>query len=121
MAPKLKEKPKKVKKEYEVRARHILNKDEKKIRGVYTVMSEQFFEKGVEMPADTFGDFAKQVSECPSGKTKGGKLGWFGKGKMDDAFEQAAFSLTPGSVSEPFQGSAGWHIVMVEEKREKKN
>eukprot|EP01062_Namystynia_karyoxenos_P080554 TRINITY_DN8692_c1_g1_i1.p3 TRINITY_DN8692_c1_g1~~TRINITY_DN8692_c1_g1_i1.p3 ORF type:complete len:146 (+),score=70.53 TRINITY_DN8692_c1_g1_i1:58-438(+) len=114
----LTEKPKKQKKEYEVRGRHILN-TEQKIKDLYKVMDEQFFSKGVTMPPDTFSEFAKAASICPSAKTRHGKLPWFAKGKMEEAFEQMAFTLTPGSISEPFQGSHGWHILLIEEKREK--
>lgn len=57
-----------------------------------------------------FGDMARKVSTCPSG-SKGGELGWFGAGRMVPEFENAAFALADGEISEPFTTQFGWHIV----------
>ena len=57
-----------------------------------------------------FRELAKKYSTCPSGK-KGGDLGQFGRGQMDRAFEQAAFALRTGQVSEPVKTQFGYHII----------
>ena len=111
-------KPKKPKKEVEVKVRHILCKDEKKIRDLYQVFNDNHISKGEDVPLDVFGGCAQKVSDCPSGK-KLGVLGWFGKGKLEDAFERKAFSMRKGTISDVFQGSKGFHIIFLEDTREK--
>lgn len=65
-----------------------------------------------ELKAGTnFGDLAKKYSTCPSGK-KGGDLGQFGRGQMVREFEQAAFALKTGQVTEhPVKTQFGYHII----------
>lgn len=60
------------------------------------------------------GDFetiAKQASKCPSGHN-GGNLGSFGRGQMVKPFEDAAFGLEPGALSEPVQTQFGYHLIL---------
>ncbi len=59
---------------------------------------------------EKFGEVAKQVSLCPSGK-KGGDLGSFTRGKMVKEFEKAAFTLEKGQVSAPVKTQFGYHII----------
>jgi hypothetical protein len=65
-----------------------------------------------------FATLAKKWSEDPSA-TSGGELPWFGKGRMIPVFEEAAFKLNPGQVSEPLKTDFGYYILKGEEKREK--
>jgi peptidyl-prolyl cis-trans isomerase D len=60
---------------------------------------------------------AEEVSEDPGSKANGGDLGFFRRGQMVEAFDQAAFSLEPGVVSEPVRSVYGWHLIRVEERK----
>lgn len=59
-----------------------------------------------------FSDLAKANSECPS-REEGGDLGYFPKGAMVPEFEEVAFSLKEGEVSEVVQTQFGYHLVQV--------
>eukprot|EP01064_Diplonema_japonicum_P023497 TRINITY_DN33937_c0_g1_i1.p1 TRINITY_DN33937_c0_g1~~TRINITY_DN33937_c0_g1_i1.p1 ORF type:complete len:138 (+),score=46.74 TRINITY_DN33937_c0_g1_i1:54-416(+) len=111
-------KPVKKKKEKEIKIRHILCKDEKKINDAYAMFDQNYLQKGEEISADTFGAVATRISDCPSAK-KGGALGWFGKGKLEDDFERVAFSMRENNISHVFKGTKGWHMVYLEQTREK--
>jgi peptidyl-prolyl cis-trans isomerase C len=83
-----------------VHCAHILVKSESEAK---TVLER--LKKG-----EKFGNVAKQVSRCPSGK-KGGDLGTFTRGKMVKEFETAAFNLQKGEVSGVVKTQFGCHII----------
>ena len=64
-------------------------------------------------------DFAKLAQEFSTdgSKDKGGDLGWFGHGDMVPEFEQAAYALKPGEISDVVQSKFGFHIIKLEEKK----
>lgn len=64
-----------------------------------------------------FADLAKQYSDGPSGKN-GGDLGYFRKGRMVKAFEEAAFNAEVGQVVGPVKTDFGYHLIKVIDKRE---
>ncbi|RYZ97772.1 MAG: hypothetical protein EOP11_21580, partial [Proteobacteria bacterium] len=66
--------------------------------------------------AANFADLAKKHSDDPGSKAQGGDLSCFGKGAMDKAFEDAAFALPVGKVSEPVKSQFGWHYILVTKK-----
>ena len=93
----------------EVHARHILVDSEalaKELRDKIT--------KGEDFVA-----LAKQHSKDPGSKDEGGDLGYFGRGQMVPVFEDTAFKLAKGEVSPPVQSQFGWHIVKVEDRRQR--
>lgn len=65
-----------------------------------------------------FVELAKEKSTGPSGPN-GGDLGFFNKGDMVAPFAEAAFAMEPGTYSkEPVQTQFGWHVILVEEKKD---
>ena len=95
--------------EEEVRARHILVDSKEQAR--------ELFEKLAH--GSDFAQLAKQYSKDPGSKEQGGDLGFFSRGQMVPPFEEAAFNLKKGEVSEPFQSEFGWHVVKVDERRQR--
>jgi len=62
---------------------------------------------------EKFAKVASEVSQDPGSAKSGGDLGFFTRGTMDPAFEDAAFSLKANVVSDPVQSTFGWHIIEV--------
>jgi foldase protein PrsA len=91
----------------QVRARHILVADE---------ATADMIEKKLKAGGD-FAALAKQYSTDTSTKDKGGELGFFGRGQMVPAFQDAAFALPVGATSAPVKSPFGWHIIQVEDKK----
>jgi peptidyl-prolyl cis-trans isomerase SurA len=65
---------------------------------------------------EKFAKVAAEVSDDTGSSKSGGDLGFFAKGSMDPAVEQAAFSLKLNEVSEPVRSLYGWHIVQALER-----
>jgi parvulin-like peptidyl-prolyl isomerase len=60
---------------------------------------------------ESFEKLAKEYSDCPSGKSKGGSLGEFGRKVMAKEFEETSFKLEPGKISEVIKTDFGYHII----------
>ena len=98
-----------LKSDQEVRARHILVDSKDKAREVYEKLAH----------GSDFARLAKEYSKDPGSKDQGGDLGFFGRGQMVPQFEEVAFRLKKGEVSEPFESQFGWHIVRLDDRRQR--
>ncbi|MCF6282189.1 MAG: SurA N-terminal domain-containing protein [Candidatus Polarisedimenticolaceae bacterium] len=63
----------------------------------------------------SFAELAKSESQDPGSSEEGGDLGFFERGIMDKAFEDAAFSLQQGEVSGPVRSEFGYHLIKLTE------
>ncbi|NIA09170.1 MAG: peptidylprolyl isomerase [Nitrospiraceae bacterium] len=102
-----------------VKARHILIKvptGATKATWEKAKIKAEGIRKRIEK-GESFAKLAKEYSDDPGSKNKGGELGFFSKGRMVPGFESAAFSLKPGELSTPIKTSFGYHIIQVEKKR----
>jgi peptidyl-prolyl cis-trans isomerase C len=95
--------------EQEVHARHILVETEDEAKAI-----EAELKKGAD-----FAELAKKKSKDP-GAADGGDLGFFTKDQMVPEFSAVAFALEPGKISDPVKSQFGWHVIKVEEKRNRK-
>jgi peptidyl-prolyl cis-trans isomerase D len=100
-----------------VHARHILIKlAEDASQADVDAAKKQLADVKVKVAAGgDFASLAKELSQDPGSKDKGGDLGVFGPGTMDPAFQTAAFALKAGEVSEPVRTRFGMHLIKVEE------
>ena len=101
-----------------VKAKHILiepkTKDEAGKKAAEAKIKEI---QGKLLAGEKFSDLAKKYSDDASAKD-GGDLGWFGRDIMVEPFEEAAFALKAGEVSPPVETRFGYHLILVEERRE---
>jgi len=99
----------------ERRARHVLIKtaenDSEDIRNEKSALAAQVLE--LARSGEDFSDLAKQYSQGPTGP-KGGDLGSFTRGRMVKPFEDAAFSLNEGEISDIVETQFGFHIIKLE-------
>jgi peptidyl-prolyl cis-trans isomerase D len=66
-------------------------------------------------PGADFAALARANSDDLGSKGMGGELGWLSKGAIPGAFDEAAFKLKAGEISEPVKGDGGWHVIWVRE------
>ena len=60
---------------------------------------------------EKFGKLARELSTDTGSAKRDGSLGFFGRGKMVKEFENAAFNLQVGQISEPIKTQYGYHII----------
>jgi peptidyl-prolyl cis-trans isomerase D len=95
-----------------VRASHILFKLEGKDEKAVQAQAEDVLKKAKAPNAD-FAALAKQYSEDDTNNANGGDLDYFGRGRMVAEFEQAAFAMKPGEISNLVKTAFGFHIIKV--------
>ena len=93
----------------EYNASHILVKEEEQAKNILKDLKE----------GSKFEDLAKKHSIGPTGK-KGGNLEWFDLNSMVPEFSTALMVLSEGDISQPVQTKFGWHLIKLNETREKK-
>jgi peptidyl-prolyl cis-trans isomerase D len=110
------EHPEELTREEQVQARHILLRTDKR--------SVEEARAGIEAArsriegGEDFAAVAQEVSEDPGSAARGGDLGFFGRGRMVPAFEEAAFGARPGELVGPVESDFGVHLLEVTERRE---
>jgi hypothetical protein len=101
-----------------VRARHILLRFPEDPtpaqRERLAEQAEEIRQRAVE--GEDFSELARRYSEDPGSAVRGGDLGWFEPGAMVPQFEEAAFRLQPGEISEVTETLFGLHIIKVDER-----
>ncbi|MDE6981165.1 MAG: peptidylprolyl isomerase, partial [Lachnospiraceae bacterium] len=93
----------------QVSAKHILVEEKDQAEKIAQEISE----------GKSFEEAAREYSTCPSSE-KGGDLGYFGRGQMVPEFEKAAFEGEIGKVLGPVKTQFGFHLILVEDKKEEK-
>jgi parvulin-like peptidyl-prolyl isomerase len=112
----------------QVRARHILIRvqgspaavrpGQKDLTEAEALAKAQDLRKRIEAGED-FAQLARKESDDTGSGANGGDLGSFRHGQMVPSFEQAAFALQPGELSEPVKSPFGYHVIKVEAKESK--
>ena len=100
-------------KEAQVRAQHILvtpkgRDDAAKAEALAKI-------KAIRARVEAGSDFSEEAaahSDCPSGKQAGGSLGWFSHGMMVKEFDEAAFALPVGGLSDIVETQFGYHVIL---------
>jgi peptidyl-prolyl cis-trans isomerase D len=99
----------------QIRASHVLLKTEGKDDATVKARAEELL-KQARSGAD-FSELAKKNSEDEASAKNGGDLDYFGRGRMIPEFEQVAFSMQPGQISDLVKTSYGYHIIKLVDKK----
>lgn len=94
--------------EEQIKVSHILVENEQEAQEIKTLLAE----------GGNFNDLARERSTDPGSKEQGGDLGMITRGEMGEEFDQVAFALQPGQISDPVKSEYGYHIIKVDEKTE---
>ena len=95
----------------EVKARHIL------IQGEDAKALDKIKALKTQVNAKNFQQIATKETEDPTGKSNGGELGWFSRGRMVPEFDAVAFKMKKGEISDPVKTQFGYHLIYVEDRK----
>jgi len=84
----------------QIRVRHILVEQQYEVGDIQRKLDQ----------GEAFEELARKFSRCPSAKG-GGDLGFFGRGRMVESFDEAAFALEIGEISKPVKTRFGYHLI----------
>jgi peptidyl-prolyl cis-trans isomerase D len=97
-----------------VHAQHVLIRLESNDSTSAREKAREVFAKA--KAGEDFGELAAKYSTEPGAAERKGDLGWFGKGRMVKAFEDAAFAAKPGQIVGPVKTEFGYHVIKVLER-----
>jgi peptidyl-prolyl cis-trans isomerase D len=100
----------------EIKARHILINDPDEAKALEKIKAIKN-----SLTPGNFASIASKETNDPSGKSSGGDLGWFARGRMVPEFEDVAFKMAKGEISAPVKTQFGYHIIFVEDKKAKES
>ncbi|WP_106477448.1 peptidylprolyl isomerase [Phytohalomonas tamaricis] len=102
----------------QVKARHILvspnpNRSDEQAKQLATQLHDRI------ASGEDFATLAQQYSDDKGSALNGGELGWVNPGESVPAFEQALSSLSKGELSQPVHSRFGWHVIQLEDRRQR--
>ena len=101
--------------------RHVDAPMEQEVRAGHILVDSLEKATAIKAEIDGGADFAALAAVHGTDGTaqRGGDLGWFAHGEMVPEFADAAFAMEPGTISDPVQSQFGWHLIKLEERRDR--
>ena len=99
----------------QIRASHILLKTEGQDEAAIKSKADELVKRA--KAGEDFAALAKEFSEDETNNTRGGDLDYFGRGTMVSEFEDVAFKMKPGDISDAVKTSFGFHIIKLADHR----
>ena len=99
----------------QVRASHILLKTEGKDDATVKAKAEELLKQA--KAGGDFAELARKNSEDEASAKNGGDLDYFGRGRMVPEFDQTAFAMQPGTISEVVKTQYGYHVIKLVDKK----
>lgn len=102
----------------QAKVRHILVRASETLSEAQAEQKIRELYRELQQGAD-FAELAREYSDDPVSGSDGGNLGWVSRGQMVPAFEQAMLAADIGELKGPIRSQFGWHILQVEDRRQK--
>lgn len=101
----------------QVRASHILIRPDGQSEEAWTSAESQAWDIHAQLTTENFADLAQTMSG-DSSASQGGDIGFISRGRTVPEFEEAAFALGIGEISEPVRSMYGYHIITVTQRKD---